>query len=80
MKELKATIKIFDEKSDINEIRKYIGKNIMIFQEPPEGIPISMNDFEIETLNSVSVFEDSVSFETDHSNCDKFAIIEIDNQ
>lgn len=77
MKELKATIKIFDKESDINEIRKYIGKNIMIFQEPSEGIPISMNDFEIETLNSVSVFEDYISFETDHSNCDKFAIIEI---
>lgn len=28
MKELKATIKIFDEKSDINEVRKYIGKPI----------------------------------------------------
>lgn len=76
MKELKATVKIFDEKSDINEVRKHVGRSVI----PIMGDNLNLEGAIIEELNSISVYENSVGFCIDDDEYDKFAIIEIDNQ
>lgn len=74
MKELKATIKIFDEKSDINEARKYIGKPIFCIA----GDNIDLEIMSVETLSSISIYEDTISFNTaEEDEYDKFAIVEV---
>jgi len=74
MKELKATIKIFDEKSDIDEVRKYIGKPIFCIA----GDNIDLEIMSVETLGSISIYEDTISFNTaEEDEYDKFAVIEI---
>lgn len=74
MKELKATIKIFDEKSDIDEVRKYIGKPIFCIA----GDNIDLEIMSVEILGSISIYEDTISFNTaEEDEYDKFAIIEV---
>lgn len=77
MKELKATIKVFDEESDIYEVRKYIRKPILCI----EGDTIDLENMSVEILDSISIYGDTISFNTtEEDEYDKFAIIEIDNQ
>jgi len=73
MKELKATVKIFDEESDIKEARKFIGKPILCIV----GDNIDLSVMGIEILRSISIYENSISFTTEEDEYDKFAIIEI---
>lgn len=73
MKELKATIKVFDEESDIYEVRKYIGKPILCI----EGDTIDLENMSVEILDSISIYENSIIFTTEENDYDKFAVIEI---
>jgi len=73
MKELKATVKLFDKDSDINEARKYMGKPILCI----EGDTLDLENMSVEILVSISIYEDTISFNTEENDYDKFAIIEI---
>ena len=73
MKELKATVKIFDEESDIKEARKFIGKPILCI----EGDTLDLENMSVEILVSISIYEDIISFNTEENDYDRFAVIEI---
>ena len=76
MKELKATVKLFDKDSDINEARKYMGKPILCFTGGNNEKDFTI--MSIKTLRTITLYEDDFSFNMDDlSNYDKFAVIEL---
>lgn len=72
MKTIPATILVFDSKSLLEDVRKYIGEYVFFFN----GDQIDFDNY--ATLESVLVRKDYVFFESDCSDeYDCFAIIEM---
>lgn len=72
MKTIPATILVFDSKSTIEEVKKYIGEYVFFFN----GDQIDFDNY--ATLESISVYKDYVSFESERFNeYDCFAIVEM---